>query len=212
MVSEQTMALCNWALNGDQKTNLFLLMRALFEKGVLNDESTVPGALETLLVHSACWARWSGTFEALSWPQPTIIGQVVLGDTIESTQRLMKALVDNGKLYLDGDQVEGDNIRDLIENRCQIHGCYRPPPPWSLAPKLMSLIPRRAAPPPPPMEQSVAEGAEGDADACAICMIAAKEMAFIPCGHMACCRTCAPQCSTCPICRTPITQRLRVYI
>lgn len=37
---------------------------------------------------------------------------------------------------------------------------------------------------------------------CIICMAAKKNSIFIPCGHMACCLTCAKTCKgTCPICR-----------
>jgi Zinc finger, C3HC4 type (RING finger) len=44
---------------------------------------------------------------------------------------------------------------------------------------------------------------------CAICMSAAKDSVFAPCGHYACCGPCAAQCKSCPICRGAIGSILK---
>ncbi|KAB5538589.1 hypothetical protein DKX38_016122 [Salix brachista] len=45
--------------------------------------------------------------------------------------------------------------------------------------------------------------------ACPICLTNGKDLAF-GCGHMTC-RDCGPRLSNCPICRQPITSRIRLY-
>lgn len=45
---------------------------------------------------------------------------------------------------------------------------------------------------------------------CPICLSNGKDLAF-GCGHMTC-RDCGSRLSNCPICRLPITNRLRLYI
>lgn len=64
----------------------------------------------------------------------------------------------------------------------------------------------RARPPSPP-------AAEENEDNCIVCWSNAVDSVFVPCGHMACCRSCAGQLSpqTCPICRQGITQVVTVY-
>jgi len=51
--------------------------------------------------------------------------------------------------------------------------------------------------------------------ACVICLdeTVKVDALFIPCGHMNCCYNCATNGNivTCPICRTPIQQKMRVY-
>lgn len=46
---------------------------------------------------------------------------------------------------------------------------------------------------------------------CVICRDADKCIAFAPCGHIVTCPSCANQCINCPICRTTLTLRLKVY-
>jgi len=52
---------------------------------------------------------------------------------------------------------------------------------------------------------------------CEICMAAPRESAFVPCGHGHFCDACASriagqQGAICPICRTQITDILRVFV
>ncbi|KAL5731288.1 RING-type E3 ubiquitin transferase [Ranunculus cassubicifolius] len=51
--------------------------------------------------------------------------------------------------------------------------------------------------------------AQDNNQVCPICLTNARDLAF-GCGHMTC-RECGRSLSTCPICRAPITARLRVY-
>ena len=53
------------------------------------------------------------------------------------------------------------------------------------------------------------ERGRADEALCAICWEAAKDMAF-QCGHQACCG-CGSKLASCPSCRQPITQRIRLY-
>lgn len=46
---------------------------------------------------------------------------------------------------------------------------------------------------------------------CSICAEKEREIAIIPCGHHAMCRECALKLGTCPMCRGPIQDRLRVF-
>ncbi|KAK9104302.1 hypothetical protein Scep_021146 [Stephania cephalantha] len=60
--------------------------------------------------------------------------------------------------------------------------------------------PRSTAPP---------ESSASDNQLCPICLTNAKDMAF-GCGHQTCCE-CGPDLTTCPICRTPIETRIKLY-
>ncbi|KAF8755772.1 hypothetical protein HU200_011241 [Digitaria exilis] len=48
-----------------------------------------------------------------------------------------------------------------------------------------------------------------DNQVCPICLVNPKDMAF-GCGHQTCC-DCGPSLELCPICRTPITTRIKLY-
>lgn len=47
---------------------------------------------------------------------------------------------------------------------------------------------------------------------CVVCYENDKEFVFIPCGHFATCAKCSFSMSLCPICRTAITTKQRVYV
>ena len=61
------------------------------------------------------------------------------------------------------------------------------------------------------------------ADPCCICMVQPKNTILLPCGHVATCDTCAALLEAqgidgqpegaynCPVCRTPVTSRHRLY-
>lgn len=46
---------------------------------------------------------------------------------------------------------------------------------------------------------------DSGSDDCAICMVEAKSMIIVPCGHFYTCKTCTGCLKNCPICRTKIT-------
>lgn len=51
-----------------------------------------------------------------------------------------------------------------------------------------------------------------DALTCHICCDREIECAFVPCGHQLCCKDCASRCTTCPLCRVPISENLTVFL
>jgi len=65
------------------------------------------------------------------------------------------------------------------------------------------LMLSQAIPPPvPPEEPSI------DSILCVICLDAPRAVAFVPCGHMCCCPSCASSMDVCPLCRGPVSGRL----
>jgi hypothetical protein len=48
--------------------------------------------------------------------------------------------------------------------------------------------------------------------ACTICLVNKRLIAFGPCGHVACCDSCSTKLGKCPLCRSTISFRLRIYI
>lgn len=46
---------------------------------------------------------------------------------------------------------------------------------------------------------------------CSICVIGSKSIAYVPCGHVLSCAACAERLSNCPYCRTPLTDKLKLY-
>ncbi|KAJ7394288.1 Iap2p [Desmophyllum pertusum] len=47
---------------------------------------------------------------------------------------------------------------------------------------------------------------------CKICMDAELGVVFLPCGHLSCCAVCADGVEVCPMCRTPIREKIRTYL
>lgn len=45
-------------------------------------------------------------------------------------------------------------------------------------------------------------------DECVVCMDGKKDTVFCPCGHYYCCSKCATKLTICPICRSPIDDRI----
>ena len=54
-------------------------------------------------------------------------------------------------------------------------------------------------------------GSAAAADDCAICWDRASAVVLIPCGHLCACEQCARKVTACPICRTAISQNIRVF-
>jgi hypothetical protein len=56
---------------------------------------------------------------------------------------------------------------------------------------------------------------DGDADEarlCVVCISEQKDTVLVPCGHCCICSTCAASLSTCPMCRSKIQLRQRVFV
>lgn len=61
------------------------------------------------------------------------------------------------------------------------------------------------------LESTKPDAIDCDTRTCIVCWVNPIEMAFIPCGHTICCRTCH-QMQECPMCRQTIERSLRIYI
>ncbi|KAK3527296.1 hypothetical protein QTP86_018600, partial [Hemibagrus guttatus] len=46
---------------------------------------------------------------------------------------------------------------------------------------------------------------------CVVCMEDRSLVVFLPCGHICCCQVCSDALQSCPLCRSNITQRIRLY-
>ena len=63
-------------------------------------------------------------------------------------------------------------------------------------------------------EESEEEEEEQDTSQCAICFTNKKNTVFLPCRHLACCYDCSRHqtITECVICRTPIQDRMQIFI
>ena len=50
-----------------------------------------------------------------------------------------------------------------------------------------------------------------DSNECVVCMDGGKTTAFVPCGHLCVCETCAEACDTCPMCRMVPQTKMRIW-
>ncbi|XP_017296619.1 E3 ubiquitin-protein ligase LRSAM1 [Kryptolebias marmoratus] len=46
---------------------------------------------------------------------------------------------------------------------------------------------------------------------CVVCMETGSRVIFLPCGHICCCQVCSDALQNCPLCRSNICQRIRLY-
>lgn len=70
--------------------------------------------------------------------------------------------------------------------------------------------------PPPtpgtPVTPSAPSPVEGPGSSeCVVCMETGSQVIFLPCGHVCCCQVCCDALQNCPLCRTNISQRVRLY-
>jgi len=56
------------------------------------------------------------------------------------------------------------------------------------------------------------QASEKSVGSCVICMSAPAEYACVPCGHQCLCSECKTSLPTCPVCRAPIQQVLRIFV
>jgi len=45
---------------------------------------------------------------------------------------------------------------------------------------------------------------------CVVCLERKCDIIFLPCGHLCSCSSCEPDLSSCPLCRAPILQRVKI--
>ncbi len=82
-----------------------------------------------------------------------------------------------------------------------------PDPPGVIGSGVETRLCRQTAPP-----QAPAAAAAAAAPACVICLEHAREMLLQPCNHVVCCRACSYRVTTCPVCRSAVQSRTRVFI
>ncbi|XP_061836602.1 E3 ubiquitin-protein ligase LRSAM1 isoform X2 [Nerophis lumbriciformis] len=60
-----------------------------------------------------------------------------------------------------------------------------------------------------PSAPSPVEGPGGSE--CVVCMETTAQVIFLPCGHVCCCQVCSGAMQNCPLCRSALAQRIRLY-
>ncbi|XP_008285564.1 E3 ubiquitin-protein ligase LRSAM1 [Stegastes partitus] len=85
------------------------------------------------------------------------------------------------------------------------------------APSLPSTTSNIQMPSPPltpgtPVTPSAPTPVEGPGSSeCVVCMETGSQVIFLPCGHVCCCQVCSEALQNCPLCRSNISQRIRLY-
>ncbi|XP_043951965.1 E3 ubiquitin-protein ligase LRSAM1 [Gambusia affinis] len=72
--------------------------------------------------------------------------------------------------------------------------------------------PRTPGTPGTPVTPSAPTPVEGPGSSeCVVCMETGAQVVFLPCGHVCCCQVCSDALQNCPLCRSNISQRIRLY-
>lgn len=72
--------------------------------------------------------------------------------------------------------------------------------------------PRTPGTPGTPVTPSAPTPVEGPGSSeCVVCMETGAQVIFLPCGHVCCCQVCNDALQNCPLCRSSISQRIRLY-
>uniref|UniRef100_UPI003AAACC6E E3 ubiquitin-protein ligase LRSAM1 isoform X2 n=1 Tax=Centroberyx gerrardi TaxID=166262 RepID=UPI003AAACC6E len=83
-----------------------------------------------------------------------------------------------------------------------------PSPPYALA----AQTPSPPLTPGTPVTPSAPSPVEGPGSSeCVVCMETGSQVIFLPCGHVCCCQICSDALQNCPLCRSNIAQRIRLY-
>ncbi|KAK5608535.1 hypothetical protein CRENBAI_024008 [Crenichthys baileyi] len=87
------------------------------------------------------------------------------------------------------------------------------PPPSPLLPSTSTTqTPSPPRSPGTPVTPSAPTPVEGPGSSeCVVCMETESQVIFLPCGHVCCCQVCSGALQTCPLCRSNISQRIRLY-
>lgn len=84
------------------------------------------------------------------------------------------------------------------------------PPP--LPPALNIQYPSPPLTPGTPVTPSCPVPVEGPGGSeCVVCMETVAQVIFLPCGHVCCCQVCSDALQNCPLCRSSMSQRIRLY-
>ncbi|KAI4875774.1 hypothetical protein NFI96_024286 [Prochilodus magdalenae] len=74
------------------------------------------------------------------------------------------------------------------------------------------LTPSTPLTPQTPLTPSAPSPVDGPGSSeCVVCMEAGSQVVFLPCGHVCCCQVCSDALHSCPLCRSTISQRIRLY-
>ncbi|XP_056146953.1 E3 ubiquitin-protein ligase LRSAM1 [Lampris incognitus] len=82
-----------------------------------------------------------------------------------------------------------------------------PSPSHSLGSDIPSPLPSPRA----PVAPSAPSPEEPGSTECVVCMENRFQVIFLPCGHVCCCQVCSGALQNCPLCRSDISQRVRLY-
>ncbi|XP_054468362.1 E3 ubiquitin-protein ligase LRSAM1 isoform X2 [Anoplopoma fimbria] len=84
--------------------------------------------------------------------------------------------------------------------------------PESLPSTSTFLIPSPPLTPGTPVTPSAPSPVEGPGSSeCVVCMETGSQVIFLPCGHVCCCQVCSDAMQNCPLCRSKISQHIRIY-
>ncbi|XP_045923199.1 E3 ubiquitin-protein ligase LRSAM1 isoform X1 [Micropterus dolomieu] len=73
-------------------------------------------------------------------------------------------------------------------------------------------IPSPPLTPGTPVTPSAPSPVEGPGSSeCVVCMETGSQVIFLPCGHVCCCQVCSDALQNCPLCRSNISQHIRLY-
>ncbi|GAB0087718.1 E3 ubiquitin-protein ligase MYLIP [Sergentomyia squamirostris] len=174
------------------------LYRAITEKHAFYSCETVGSAVQTQFIRDL-----KGTIVSM-FNEDTELGKRYVFDI----QRTCREVYDNARRVLHAQGVdirrpegvdEDEGEKDCLESRLQ-----------SVATDVSAVLAeqdaRRGQ-----MEKMVSERIS-EAFTCRICMDRAIDTMFSPCGHVACCRSCAEKCDGCPLCRTSIDRVNRIFL
>ncbi|KAF7651735.1 hypothetical protein LDENG_00106040 [Lucifuga dentata] len=86
-------------------------------------------------------------------------------------------------------------------------------PPLPLLPDVSAIqVPSPPLTPGTPVTPSAPSPVEGPGSSeCVVCMETGSQVIFLPCGHVCCCQVCSDSLLSCPLCRSNISQRIRLY-
>ncbi|XP_076019941.1 E3 ubiquitin-protein ligase LRSAM1 [Genypterus blacodes] len=87
-----------------------------------------------------------------------------------------------------------------------------PPSPPMLPNVSAYQMPSSPLTPGSPVTPSAPSPVEGPGSAeCVVCMETGPQIIFLPCGHVCCCQVCSDGVQSCPLCRSNISQRIRLF-
>ncbi|XP_060916990.1 E3 ubiquitin-protein ligase LRSAM1 [Labrus mixtus] len=99
------------------------------------------------------------------------------------------------------------------EEEAEVRPSAPPPSPLPSIPTTSAIhTPSPPLTPGTPVTPSAPSPVEGPGSSeCVVCMETGSQVIFLPCGHVCCCQVCSDAMQNCPLCRSNISQRIRLY-